>query len=161
VSRLPFLLAGWAASLDLPAVVVLIFVLLVYLVLGCVIDALAMILLTIPIFYPVVVGVLGLTPSGSASSSSSSLPRRHYAAGRHERLHHQSVVKDLPSETIFKGVWPFVLALFVCILLLIYFGYHHFFAVAHQLIFHVSAGRACGCGHYSCDRLRFLVVLAV
>ena len=33
----------------------------------------------------------------------------------------QGVVKDLQVETIFKGVWPFVLALFACIAILIIF----------------------------------------
>ena len=37
-------------------------ILLIYLGLGCFIDALAMVLLTIPIFYPVVVNTLGYDP---------------------------------------------------------------------------------------------------
>jgi len=37
-------------------------ILLIYLVLGCFIDALAIVLLTIPIFYPIVVNTLGYDP---------------------------------------------------------------------------------------------------
>ena len=33
----------------------------------------------------------------------------------------KGVAKDVPLETIFKGVWPFVIAIFVCIALLIIF----------------------------------------
>lgn len=49
VSRVPFELASWTGSLDLPAFAVMGFILLIYLVLGCFIDALALVLLTIPI----------------------------------------------------------------------------------------------------------------
>jgi len=52
ISRIPFELASWAESLPLPPFAVMGVVLIIYLVLGCFIDALALILLTIPIFYP-------------------------------------------------------------------------------------------------------------
>jgi TRAP-type C4-dicarboxylate transport system permease large subunit len=47
-------------------------IIVIYLLLGCLMDSLAMIILTIPIFYPVVLALASI-PSGSASSSSSSL----------------------------------------------------------------------------------------
>jgi TRAP-type C4-dicarboxylate transport system permease large subunit len=62
ISRVPFELAAWTGSLPLPPVAVLALILLIYLILGCFIDALALILLTIPIFFPVVVGTLGYDP---------------------------------------------------------------------------------------------------
>ena len=34
----------------------------------------------------------------------------------------KGVAKDVPLETIFRGVWPFLLALFACIALLIAFA---------------------------------------
>ena len=59
ISRLPFELANWVSALNIHPFLVMVFIILVYLVLGCFIDALALILLTVPIFYPVVVNVLG------------------------------------------------------------------------------------------------------
>ena len=48
-------LAGWVASFDLSPTVLLILILLPYLVLGCFIDGLSMILLTMPTVFPIVV----------------------------------------------------------------------------------------------------------
>ena len=122
VSRLPFFLASWAASLALPPIIVLIIILLIYLVLGCVIDALAMMLLTIPIFYPVVVGVLGYDPIwfGVVIVLVVALGVITPPVGMNVFII-KGVVKDLSVETIFKGVWPFVIAIFICIVLLLIF----------------------------------------
>lgn len=59
ISRLPFSIANWVTNIALPPFIVMGLILLVYFILGCFIDALALILLTIPIFYPVVVNILG------------------------------------------------------------------------------------------------------
>ena len=122
VSRLPFELATWASSLAMPPVLVLAIILLIYLVLGCVIDALAMILLTIPIFYPVVVGVLGYDPIwfGVIIVLVVALGVITPPVGMNVFII-KGVVEGLTVETIFKGVWPFVIALFVCLAILIAF----------------------------------------
>ncbi len=122
VSRLPFSMATWASGLPLPPVAVLIIVLLIYLLLGCVIDALAMILLTIPIFYPVVVDVLGYDPIwfGVIIVLVVAMGVITPPVGMNVFII-KGVAKDIPVETIFKGVLPFLLALFVCITLLIIF----------------------------------------
>ena len=101
---------------------ILAIVLVIYLVLGCVIDALAMILLTIPIFYPVVVGVLGYDPIwfGVIIVLVVALGVITPPVGMNVFII-KGVVEGLTVETIFKGVWPFVIALFVCLALLIAF----------------------------------------
>lgn len=65
LSRMPVELANWVLALDLSPFLVLAAILVIYIVLGCVMDSLAMILLTIPIFYPIVMGMdlFGLAPS--------------------------------------------------------------------------------------------------
>lgn len=57
LSRMPSELADWVLALNTNPFLVLALILLVYLVLGCVMDSLAMILLTIPIFYPIIMGL--------------------------------------------------------------------------------------------------------
>ncbi len=57
LTQLPVELAEWVKNSGLPPILVLIAILVVYLVLGCVMDSLAMILLTIPIFYPLLMGL--------------------------------------------------------------------------------------------------------
>ena len=57
----------------LPPLLVMVAILVVYILLGCVMDSMAMILLTIPVFYPVVMGLdfwgLGDTDKASGSAS--------------------------------------------------------------------------------------------
>ncbi len=62
---MPTELAAWVKNSGFPPLLVMVAILLIYILLGCVMDSLAMILLTIPIFYPVVMGLdfWGLSPS--------------------------------------------------------------------------------------------------
>jgi C4-dicarboxylate transporter DctM subunit len=57
LSQLPQALSGWIGGLGLPPFAVLLTIVLVYLLLGCVMDALAMILITVPVFLPVIMGL--------------------------------------------------------------------------------------------------------
>ncbi len=57
VSRIPMELSGIVAGMDLPNWGVMAMICLIYLVAGCFIDALALIMLTIPIFYPIVMNM--------------------------------------------------------------------------------------------------------
>jgi len=63
LSGVPAELARWIAGSGQSPWLVMAAILLVYLVLGCVMDSLSMILLTVPIFFPIVSGLdFGLTP---------------------------------------------------------------------------------------------------
>ena len=57
LSRMPVELADWVQASGMAPFAVLLSILVIYLVLGCVMDSLSMILLTVPIFYPIVVGL--------------------------------------------------------------------------------------------------------
>jgi len=122
VSRLPFEMARWASGLNLPPILIMIVILVIYMILGCFIDALAMILLTVPIFYPVVVDVLGYNPIWfgviivmvvAAGVITPPVGMNVFII--------KGVVGDVPLETIFRGVWPFLLALGACIAVLVAF----------------------------------------
>ena len=66
-TRLPFFAAEWVGGLETSPYMVLLVILLIYLVFGCVMDSLSMILLTIPIFFPIVMRLdFGLTPEETA-----------------------------------------------------------------------------------------------
>ncbi|MCL4441530.1 MAG: TRAP transporter large permease [Firmicutes bacterium] len=118
VTRIPFELANWAGSLPLPPFVVLGIVLMIYLILGCFIDALAMILLTVPIFYPVVVETLGYDPIwfGVMIVMVVAIGVITPPVGMNVYVI-KGVAKDVPLETIFRGVWPFLIAAVVCCVL--------------------------------------------
>jgi TRAP-type C4-dicarboxylate transport system permease large subunit len=61
-------LAKWVLGLQLPPLLVIFLIIFIYLVLGCIMDSLSMILLTIPIFFPIVMGldIAGLGTEGKA-----------------------------------------------------------------------------------------------
>ncbi|MCS2607839.1 TRAP transporter large permease [Halomonas dongshanensis] len=63
LGQLPSTLAEWVINSGFAPLAVLALILVLYLLLGCVMDSLSMILLTIPIFYPVIMGLelFGLT----------------------------------------------------------------------------------------------------
>lgn len=122
ISRIPFALAEWAAALDLPAFAVIALILLIYLLLGCFIDALALILLTIPIFLPVAVTVLGYDPIwfGVIIVMVVAMGVITPPVGMNVYIV-KGVARDVPLEVIFRGVWPFLFAILVCLALLITF----------------------------------------
>jgi tripartite ATP-independent transporter DctM subunit len=57
IAGLPELLSDWVVSFDLSAIAVIILIMLVYVVLGTVLESLSMIMLTVPVFYPLVLGL--------------------------------------------------------------------------------------------------------
>ncbi|KAA3630699.1 MAG: C4-dicarboxylate ABC transporter permease, partial [Proteobacteria bacterium] len=66
-SQVPQSLAAYMGGLDLSPMLILVCILLMYLVLGCLMDSLSMILLTIPIFFPIIMTLdFGLSPEDTA-----------------------------------------------------------------------------------------------
>jgi tripartite ATP-independent transporter DctM subunit len=122
VSRIPFLLASWAGNLMLPSFAVMGIILAIYLLLGCFIDALALILLTVPIFYPVVVTTLGYDPIwfGVIIVMVVAMGVITPPVGMNVYII-KGIAGDIPLETIFKGIWPFLWALIICLVILIAF----------------------------------------
>jgi len=62
ITNIPTNFALWLAALPVAPWIIVIMIMLFYLLAGCFVDALALILLTIPIFYPVVTDQLGYDP---------------------------------------------------------------------------------------------------
>ncbi|MBW6463852.1 MAG: TRAP transporter large permease [Bacillota bacterium] len=122
ISRIPFAMAEWASMLELPSFVVMAIILLIYLLLGCFIDALALILLTIPIFLPVAVTVLGYDPIwfGVIIVMVVAMGVITPPVGMNVYII-KGVARDVPLEVIFSGIWPFLFAIIVCLAILIAF----------------------------------------
>ena len=57
IAGLPELLSEWVVSFDLSAIAVIMLIMLVYVILGTVLESLSMIMLTVPVFYPLVLGL--------------------------------------------------------------------------------------------------------
>lgn len=121
VTQIPFSIANWVTSLNLPPSLVMAMIIGVYLVGGCFIDSLALIMLTVPIFYPVVLE-LGFNPIwfGVIIVLVTQIGVITPPVGINVYVV-SGVAKDVPLHTIFKGVIPLLIALIVGTALLIPF----------------------------------------
>ena len=82
----------------------------IYVVLGLVMEELSMVLLTIPVFFPVITGT-GLRPGVVRHADRHHRGDRHdLAAGGHEPVRHQLAAAGREAGHHLPGVWPFVVA---------------------------------------------------
>jgi tripartite ATP-independent transporter DctM subunit len=121
MTQTPQKLTGFLTELGLGPYGVLALIMLMYLVLGCLMDAMAMIILTVPIIFPVIVQ-LGFDPIwfGIIIVMTVELGLIHPPVGMNVFVI-KSVVHDVSFTTIFKGVIPFVLTDLLRLLILIAF----------------------------------------
>ncbi|MBI4967973.1 MAG: TRAP transporter permease [Rhodospirillales bacterium] len=108
ITQTPQKVTEFLTGLGLGTYGVLLVIMLMYLLLGCVMDAMAMIILTIPIVFPVIVA-LGFDPIwfGVIIVMTVELGLIHPPVGMNVFVI-KSVVKDVKISTIFLGVIPFV-----------------------------------------------------
>ncbi len=121
VTQTPQKVTEFLTSLGLGRYGVLALIMLMYLVLGCLMDALAMVILTIPIIFPVIVH-LGFDPIwfGIIIVMTVELGLIHPPVGMIVFVI-KSVVQDVTFSTIFKGVLPFILTDLIRLVILITF----------------------------------------
>jgi tripartite ATP-independent transporter DctM subunit len=121
ITRLPFMIADFAASLPVSPLVILAIVLLIYLIGGCFVDSLGFLVLTIPIFFPLGVA-LGFDPIWYAIIITMVTTMGAITPPVGVNIY---VIKALAPEielaTIFKSVSYFLLACILCIIILIIF----------------------------------------
>jgi tripartite ATP-independent transporter DctM subunit len=119
VTQVPQKMTEWLTGLGLGRYAVLAMIMVMYLVLGCLMDAMAMIILTVPIIFPVIVQ-LGFDPIwfGVIIVMTVELGLIHPPVGMNVFVI-KSVVKDVSFTTIFKGVLPFVATDLLRLLILI------------------------------------------
>jgi C4-dicarboxylate transporter DctM subunit len=121
ISRIPMELADFIAGLHMPRLLILALIILIYVALGCVMDCYAIMILTVPIIFPVIqamqfdpiwFGVLmvivleiGLiTPPVGLNV-----------------FVLKTAAPMVPLGTIFKGIWPFMIAAIAAIFMITFF----------------------------------------
>ena len=121
VTQTPQKVTEFLTGLGLGSYGVLAVIMVMYLVLGCLMDAMAMIILTVPIIFPVV-SQLGFDPIwfGVIIVMTVELGLIHPPVGMNVFVI-KSVVKDVSFTTIFKGVLPFVATDIIRLIILIAF----------------------------------------
>ena len=118
LSQLPLALANWLIHLHVGALGILWIILIVYLILGCVMDELAIILLTVPIFFPVVTQ-LGFDPIwfGVIIVVTVQIGLVSPPVGLNVFVI-AGMARDVSIPRIFRGIMPFLAAMLVMLVLL-------------------------------------------
>jgi tripartite ATP-independent transporter DctM subunit len=120
VTTIPNWLADFIGGLPIPPLAIIGFICLVYIALGCLIDVAAMVLLTVPVLFPVILS-LGFNPIwfGIIVCRMCEIGMITPPVGLNV-FAISGVAKDVPMKTIFKGIIPFLIADISEVLLLIF-----------------------------------------
>ncbi len=121
ITQTPQKITAFLTGLGIGSYGVLALIMVMYLVLGCLMDALAMIILTVPIVFPVI-KELGFDPIwfGIIIVMVAELGLMHPPVGMNIFVI-KSVVEDVKISTIFRGVLPFIVTDILRLILLIAF----------------------------------------
>ena len=121
LSTIPMQTAGWVASLEVSSTVILAVIILIYLFLGCFLDAISMMVLTMPVIFPIIealhfhpiwFGVIAVLMMEAGLITPPMGLNIFTVAG---------VAKGVPVETIFRGVAPFLFAIIAVVVLITIF----------------------------------------
>jgi tripartite ATP-independent transporter DctM subunit len=121
LSTIPAAASQWIGALGVSKYVVLTIVVMIYLVLGCFLDAVSMMVLTMPVIFPVMVG-LGFDPIWfgvicvlmmNAGLITPPVGLNVYTIA--------GIIRDVPMKDVFKAATPFLLAIFATTVILAIF----------------------------------------
>ena len=127
LTRMPNALADLIGGSGLSPMLVMVAMLILYLLLGCVMDSLSMIMLTVPIFFPIVMALdFGMTPEETAiwfgiiALIVVEVGLITPPVGMNVFIINQ-MAEDVPMLESFKGVLPFLIAEIIRVSLLVAF----------------------------------------
>lgn len=116
VSDVPRALADWLVGLAVDPITVILLMIGIYLVLGCILESISMMLLTVPVFYPIVASLdFGLSPQetliwfGIVVVVVIEISLITPPIGLNVFVM-RTLLPDVPVGKIFKGVMPFIAA---------------------------------------------------
>lgn len=110
LSHMPEAMVEWVKALGIPPIAVIYVLIVMYIVLGCVFDALSAMVLTLPFVAPLVAGLgYDLVWWGIVNVMLIEIGMITPPVGINVFVMH-GLRKDIPLTTIFKGVTPFLLA---------------------------------------------------
>ncbi|MGD8257042.1 MAG: TRAP transporter large permease [Desulfobacterales bacterium] len=121
LSTIPIKVSIWVVSLEVSRYMILVIVILIYLFLGCFLDAISMMVLTMPVIFPVIInlgfdpiwfGVIAVLMMEAGLLTPPMGLNVFTVAG---------VAKDVPLESIYRGILPFLISIFLVVLIIIVF----------------------------------------
>ncbi len=120
VTRTPFIVANWLQGLQVSPFIVMLIIIAVYTIGGSVIDDLAFLILATPIFFPVALK-MGYDPIwfgiilGVVTMIGIIIPPMAVS------VFVVSGVTKVPINTIYKGIYPYIIGMYICLLLVLFF----------------------------------------
>ncbi len=121
LSTIPMAVSNWMAGLQVSRYLILSIIVLIYLFMGCFLDAISMMVLTMPVIFPVI-KTLGFDPIWfgvicvimmEAGLITPPVGLNIYTLA--------GVVKDIPMQTIFRGAIPFLIPMIMVVILITLF----------------------------------------
>ena len=121
ISNIPFLLADWVGNLPISPMLIMVVIVFIYFIGGFFMDSMAMIVVTIPIFYPVV-RKLGIDPIwfGVMVVIVCEMGVITPPVGVNVFVI-KGIAPEIPLQTIFRGIFPFLYALIIMAVILFVF----------------------------------------
>ncbi len=119
-TRLPTNMASWIAGLGFSKYVTLVIILLIWVALGCVLNVLPMIMLTLPALFPTV-EMLGFDPIWFGVLAVIVMEMGQLTPPVGIVCFAVSSVGNVPLPTVFKGILPFFICMWLLVVLLIFF----------------------------------------
>jgi TRAP-type C4-dicarboxylate transport system permease large subunit len=121
LSTIPMAVSTWMAGLHVSRYLIFSIILVIYVMLGCFLDAISMMVLTMPVIFPVV-KALGFDPIWfgvicvimmEAGLITPPVGLNVYTLA--------GVVKDVPMQTIFRGALPFLISMIAVVIIITIF----------------------------------------
>ncbi|GAI26848.1 unnamed protein product, partial [marine sediment metagenome] len=114
-------LAEWVVALSLSKYIIIVVILFIYMVLGCIMNSLPAVILTVPIFFPIAMAagfdpvwfgvlVVIMVEMGCVTPP---IGMNVFAMA--------SIATDVPMYSIFKGVLPFWAAMVIMVIIMVIF----------------------------------------
>jgi tripartite ATP-independent transporter DctM subunit len=121
ITRIPFMLADWMAGLSIPSMGIIGIICAIFFIGGFFMDSLPLTVLLIPIFYPLLISLkVDLIWFGVIVVLLAEMGVITPPVGVNVFVI-KGIAPDVPIERIFKGIFPFLAALIVCLIILIVF----------------------------------------
>jgi C4-dicarboxylate transporter DctM subunit len=121
VSQIPESLSRWIVSLGLNRYVVMSIICIIYIILGCLMEGMAIMVLTLPVVFPLVLQ-MGFDPIWFGVMVTLFIEMGLITPPVGVNVFVISgIAKDIPMYTIFRGIVPFFFAMVICMIILIIF----------------------------------------
>jgi TRAP-type C4-dicarboxylate transport system permease large subunit len=119
-TRLPFALADFIAGLGLNRYIVFAFVIIFFLILGCLLNVIPMILLVLPTIFPMIT-TLGFDPIWFGVVTVLMMEAGQITPPIGVNVFAISSASGVPMYTVFRGIFPFFLCMIVALVLITVF----------------------------------------